>query len=364
MRRNYDLELQEFPIRDVQIARQLIEMLEWCPEVGTCLRILTEDIYSSENGDNHGFTISDTLEDDETPVDPDVKSICLDLLSRSDVIGGLALERAIKRMLGYGDTFLSLGIDREGVGKKADWGISRSLLLPTWELFRIEADNGELLGFEQRRNLSDSTATQFYPPQIVHFRHDRQSLYGRSIWRQSIPDWARLKASTENLATAARNLGINPNVHIMPEGVAEDYSQNYRADYEARLEDGLVTDFYMLPGGDVRKLANYDPNLTALAEDVLTWRTRLIMPSQIPLWRFAGFKIDGAKDLSGEPAKAYARHINSLRMVLTEGIKQVLNTELILRLGLEAFLERGHYQIVYPQIMSGQMSASAQVAPE
>lgn len=363
IRRNYDLEIGEFPIRDRDVAVHLIEMLAWCPEVQTALNILVQDCLSSEDGDTIGFVVSDTLDDDETPVDPEVKAICEDLIRRPGIVGGLALERVVQRMLGYGDAFLSIGIDKEGIGRN-DLGISRTLMLPTWEMFRLEADNGDLLGYQQRKSLSDFTALDFYPPQIVHFRHNRQTLYGRSMWRSSIEDWQKLKDATEDLAVAARSLGINPNVHEMPEGADDGYLEAYRSDYEARLEDGLVTDFFMLPGGDVRKLANYVPDLNALAQNVLFRRQRIIMPSQIPIWRFAGLPADGARDISGQPAKAYARSINFIRMCLTEGIKQILDTELILKLGIDEFRSRGRYQIVFPQIATDPNAAAAQVAPD
>ncbi|MBE9178613.1 hypothetical protein IQ268_08580 [Oculatella sp. LEGE 06141] len=362
--RNFDLEIQEVVVRDYLLARQLVEMRTWCPEVATTLSILRDDILGSENGDSLGLTISDTLEDDETPVDPDVKAICTDLFNRLDVLDIATLGQIIDRALGDGDAFLSIGIDRDGT-RKGQLGISRTLALPTWTMFRLEEDNGLLLGYEQRVRLQGEPLHYFYPPQIVHFRHRRQTLYGQSIWRQSGDDWQKLKEGTADMATAARELGINPNVHEMPEGVEGDYKDAYQQDHEARLEDGVITNYYTLAGGDIRKLANYNPNLSALADNVLFRRTRLIMPAQIPLWRYAGFKIDGAKDISGQPAKAYARYINSLRsLVLTPGIKQILNTELILRLGYEAFLERGKYQLSYPVLLTDPMAAAAQAAPD
>jgi hypothetical protein len=362
-RRNYDLEISDFPIRDPDVARQLIEMGEWCPEVATSLRILSNDIFSSEDGDDQGFRISDTLNDDETPVDPDVKSICDRLLEQPNLIGGLALERAVKRILGYGDAFMSVGIDREGIGR-GDWGISRTLMLPTWEMFRLETDDGTLLGYEQRKRVQDSEPIQFAPVQVVHFRYDQNTLYGTALFRQSIQDWKRLKEATEDLAAAGRALGCNPNLHKMPEGSDSEFMNAYRNDYEAQMADGIVTDFYMLPGGDVQKLANNNPDLSALANNVLLWRSRIIMASQIPSWRFAGLPVEATKDVSGQPAKAYARFINGIRMQLSEGIKQVLDTELILRLGLEAFVERGRYQIAWPDIVVDPMAKEAVAAPD
>lgn len=361
-RRSFDLEIPEVVVRDGLVGRQLVEMRHWCPEVATSLSILRDDILSSENGDSLGLTLSNTLEDDETPVDEEVKAICLDLLNRPDVLDIVTLGQIIDRTLGDGDCFISLGFGRDG----KQWCVARSLVLPTWTMFRIEEDDGTLLGFEQRIRIQGEPLYGFYPPQIVHFRHHRQSLYGQSIWRQSGDDWQRLKEGTADLATAARELGINPNIHEMPEGTDNGYLDAYRNDHESRIEDGIVTNYYTLSGGSIAKIGNYNPDLKALADNVMFRRSRLLLPTQIPIWRFTGFESSGgAKDISGQPAKAYARYINALRaIVLTPGIKQILNTELVLRLGYEAFKERGKYQLAYPTILTDPMAVSAQAAPD
>lgn len=360
--RNFDLEISEVVVRDSRIGKQLVEMHDYCPEVGTSLAILRDDVLGSENGDSLGLTISDTLEDDKTPVDEQTKAICLAALNRPGLIDIVTMGQILDRTLCYGDAFLSLGIDRDS---SKQLYVSRSLMLPTWTMFRLETDDGRLLGYEQRIKLTGEPLYFFEVPHIVHFQHQRQSLYGQSIWRQSAEDWWWLKGGSVDLGAAVREVGVNPNVHEMPEGTDNGYLDAYRNDHESRLEDGVVTNYYTLPGGKIGKIANYNPNLSALTDNMMLRRSRLIMPTQIPDWRFAGFNTKGATDIAGQPAKAYARHINALRsMVLSPGIKQILDTELILRLGVEAFKERGKYQLAYPTILTDPMAVSAQAAPD
>lgn len=339
-RRNRDLEICEFPVRDARRARELIEMVEWCPEITTALKIVCGAMGSSANGDDQGWKISKTLED-ESPIDPEVYEITNRCVQ--NVIGGAALDRADELMLGYGDAFASIGIT-----DRPPYRISRVLFLPTWEMFRVEDDQGNLLRFEQRRSLSDSNPIVFHPAQIVHWRHRRQFLYGRSQWQESIQDWARLKEAISDLAEASRSVGFNPNVHVLPKGWDRETRQTYRQDIEDRKKDGAIFDLYMSEGGDVRKLANNDPDLAALNNNVLKWQTRIIMASQVPAWMFPGIPTTGAREISGAPEREFARNINSLRKEKSLGIKQLLDMELTLH-GIP--VERQRYVIEYPQLI-------------
>ena len=80
--RQYDLEITEFPVRDANIARKLIEMIEYCPEVATCTDIIVSDVFSSEDGDDQGFAIAQTLNDDLTLIDPAIYKILCDFIDR------------------------------------------------------------------------------------------------------------------------------------------------------------------------------------------------------------------------------------------------------------------------------------------
>lgn len=354
--RDFDLEIAENPIRDAGTARKLIEICTYCPEIVTALERINGDIFSSADGDDLGFKIDDIL-DDESPIDPQVKEILDNLIE--NVLGGLTMQAPVERMLSYGDAFISIGI-----GKTEDGlGITKVLTLPTWELFRKEDDQGRLLGFEQRKDLTDKEpAFKFHPAQIVHLRHKKNYLYGRPIFGKEVfADWLRLKRATEALDKATVEVGVNPNVHLMPESADSNYKDAYKADYENTSRMGVVSNLYLMPGADVKKLSTTDTDLSSLINTVLLWRSRIIMRSQLPLWMFSGMTTvgnGGAKEISEQPSLAYARQINHYRMCLSEGLKQLCLTELILK-GIPE--ERRSFRLVHPKIY---VSTNQQLEPE
>jgi hypothetical protein len=354
--RNYDLEITEFPVRDSKKARQLIEMWEYCPEIATAISEISDSVWSSDDGDDQGFTISTTLNDNVTSIDKNVYSILLEFINNflHDT------KPAIERLLMYGDAFANIGLD---VKNKT---INKVLFLPTWEIFRIEdnqgnlgmlGENGQIIGFQQRKYLTVNsnnlwqddngrTEISYHPLSIVHWRKDRKTLYGRSLFYQSTGDWDALKASIADLQNACRAIGINPNLHIMPECADEKYRADYKAAYEYKKSLGSVFDFYLMNGADIKKLSSGNPDLTALANTVLFWRARIVMQSRVPPY-LMGLPAQGARDLAGQPALAYARFINSVRMCFAQGIRQLCNLQLLLK-GIPK--EQWNYRIIFPKI--------------
>jgi len=60
-----------------------------------------------------------------------------------------------------------------------------------------------------------------------------------------------------------------------------------------------------------------------------------------------GLPTIGAREIAGQPALAYSRFVNRIRMALTEGIKGICDLELALH-GLSP--EQWQYRIVWPRI--------------
>jgi len=350
-RRDYDLEIREVPVRDPVNGTQLIEMRTWCPEIKGVLGYLRRDVFSSSDGDDIGWTVADTLDDNVTKINPNTKAIILDLIQRKNgtdrVVGGNKLKRAAKIVASDGDCFLELAIEREGISR-GDYCVAKSMYLPTWEMFRCETDQGDLLGFEQRKRINDNDPIQLHPLKVVHFRYDQETLYGQSIFQSSIPDWKRLKDAVFDLSSAMRSLGCNPNLHVMQDGSTEEDKEAYKEDYRQLLDDGIPTDLFLMPGADVRKLGNQNPDLKTLIDNVQLYRTRLIPPG-FPVWMFPGLDSTGAADIAGQPAKAYARLRNDLCGTISEGIRQIIDIELVLKLGWDEFQRTGQYRIVFPR---------------
>ncbi|MEO1523105.1 MAG: hypothetical protein AAFU78_20345, partial [Cyanobacteria bacterium J06633_2] len=117
-------------------------------------------------------------------------------------------------------------------------------ILPTFDCFRVEDRQG--LHFEQRKALRDRDPIVFAPAEMVHWRFQRNYLYGRSLYHQSIPDWANLKQSIMNYARAANDVGVNASVHVMPDGADSEYLERYKSDLEDSLKSGIITQFYSL----------------------------------------------------------------------------------------------------------------------
>lgn len=358
-RRQWDLEIEEIPVREPRLAEEFIKMSCFSREVFDCLEIASRDTFASTDGDDLGFTVANTIDDNETATNPDIYSIALEAITRKQshekmVIGGLLLQKALKWSLIYGDCFLELAIEREGIAKN-DYCVSKSLYLPTFEMFRREDNQGNLDGFDQRRYLhSTDPEYQFTPPQIIHFRHNQQYLYGRSLWYPSLRYWAKLKEATENLAVAARDVGVNPTLHSFPEGYARNQREQYKSEYEQRkLSGDLLTDIFLVPGMELKKLSSSNPNLTSLIDTVIQWRYHMI-PSGFPVWMFPGLQhAGGAREISRAPDRSYARMRYGWCQLLTKGIKQVIDTEIILKKGWDFYykevLKGGGYRIIWPE---------------
>jgi hypothetical protein len=343
--RNYDLEISENPIRDYEKARELIEMCEWCPEVGKAIQEIISSALSSADGDDQGFTLKRYIYDDQgniigQAIDDEVYGISMACLERALPISTVAM--ILERLLSYGDSFAELCLDDRG-GR-----VEGLMLLPTWEMFRVEVQ-GAVERFDQRRRLwEESPEITFNPAKMVHWRYRRKNLYGRSLFNESVQDWGNLRRATDSLTLAVEAVGINPNVHMMPEDSDQEYLTAYREGHEARQMEGVITDIYMMPGGKVEKLAQQNPDVKALADNVLFWRSRIIMSSGVPPY-LMGLPALGAKEIAGQPALGYARHVNWVRASLTEGIMQLLYTELALK-GIDPARWRGKLRVLYPRI--------------
>jgi len=348
--RNFDLEIPESAIRDPARAKELIELVSWSYDARHALDAATQDTFATPDGDDMGWSISEWLDKHKTiPTNPDVLVILNDLLNRKEsidqwVIGGDKLEKAETLFLSYGDAFAEIGIDKDG----STYGVSNLLYLPTWEIFRRETDQGFLEGFDQRRFISSRTPdAEFLPPQIVHFRHRRQFLYGQSIFEQSLDKWGHFKESINALAQASRDLGVNPTLHIMPPETTQLERDVYIQSWENKSLDGIITNYFLYNNQDMRKLQSDFPSLQPLIDTCNYWRYQII-PAGFPIWFYPGLDNTGARDIAGEPARRYGRMRHKWCSILSKGIKQVCDTELILRKGYEWYQENGRYRIEWP----------------
>jgi hypothetical protein len=350
--RRFDQEYVEIPVRDVFRARNLIGLRQM-PEVATAIDTLVGDVFSSEDGDDMGMTIAPTLADGSL-IDPRMYQIALDCIDR--VCRGTDLWTVVEEFLIYGDSFRSILLDSKMSR------IERIKQLPTWEIFRVEDLNGDLLRFEQRNMISGPAQFEIHPMVCVHWRYRRYYKYGRSVFEEILEDAAALDTGYYALDKAAIAIGVNPNVHIMPNGWNDKQRDSYRLGYEREKEQGkIVTDFYTAFGGDIKKLGGtWNPDLGALLDNVLQRRARIAMRSRIPPWML-GLPTQGPREIAGQPALAYARFIGTLRIILAEGVRQIIDLELALN-GFTA--EQLKYRLVFPKIYTSTQAQSAQTATD
>ena len=382
-RRRYPLEIPEYPVRDPDLARQLIDLCHNSYDGSHTLLIAQRDTFSSADGDDQGWSVAETLADN-TPVHPDVLAILRDLISRQKgkekILGGGRLKKALWNALGYGDCFMEFAIDRDGLGRSSDMGISETLYLPTWEMFVVEDQQGRVIGYAQsqrlvyREDLMNPTTRQrliesgiirwFEAVKVVHFKHQEQTLYGRSIFpKESRDAWYELQQLQNDKKRGLRALGVNPNLHIMPQGKDLKFLNSYRLKYQQMLQEGTITDMFMLNGGDIRKPMGVNNNFEGFFKEETKLRQKIVPPG-VPVWMYPGLGVEqkGTREIAREPSRAYARMRYDWCTLLTEGIKYMCDVEIILRKGFDWFLENGQYRIVWTKFTEHMTLEELQVA--
>lgn len=352
--RKYDLELKEPIVRSDGRTRELVAMVENSPEVSLALDLRREAIWSNPTGDDQGWDIAPTLNDNVTPINPEIYKILQRL--REDVIGGFALNAGPELLMAWGDWFLSIGINFR-LSR-----IERVLFPPTFEMFRIETVSGELLGFQQRKRLSsesESETLNFHPITCAHARYRWRSphLYGRSLFAESIDDWLRLEGLKSDLQSGARATGINPNIHTMPCEYSDSQVDEYRAAHKQRLAmGGTITDYYLMNGAQVSKLSNTNPDFSGLIAVLKEFQLMIARKSKIPLY-LMGYTWGGANDIATQPMLNYARSLNADRMLVTYSIiKHLCNLELALH---DFPKEQWQYRIIWPKLHVSQFEEQA-----
>ena len=342
-------------VRDPHRARRL-EAIATLPEAATAIDIISRDCFSSQDGDDLGFVIPETMADG-TRIDPQVIEIgnaCIDRIMRGD-----SLKIVAQEMLEGGDSFRSMIINSSRTE------IMRLKELPAWEMFRVENDDGLVERFEQRKWMDDVDSIVIHPIVCTHWRFRRNSLYGRALFEEMFDDSRKLARGHDSLDRAVISAGTNANIHTMPTGTDATFLKQYKREHERRIRQGeTITDYYMLPSqaaagvsttnvgqaGTVIKMAtSWNPDLSGLLNNIDKRERRFAMKAQMPPY-LLGLVFDGAQDISGQPAMAYARFINGVRSDLSEGIRHILNVEFALK-GIFG----ARYRLKWPKIITSQL---------
>jgi hypothetical protein len=344
--RNYDQEIYGWVIRDPERNIPVVEMVERSPEVRLCLGRIQDALWGSHEGEN-GFTVSDTLDDEETPIDPEVYEILMNV--QEVLVGRSRLKPVTREMIAYGDCFMSVSINPRTSQ------IEAITELPTFEMFRVEDRQGRLLGFQQRWSTSDTrNAVSFHPLTCIHWRYARQwgNIYGTPMFSAALNDWHRLCQADEDLAKGANAVGVNPLIHQLPDVYTDEEVAAYKRAIEEQQARGVVNAYY--PPADVIIQPAYSttPNIDGLIQYFKLRSDRILDQSSVPSY-LSGREISGAKEIGEQPAMAFARLINSIRNDFTglgqpgydSGLRHLFNLALALA---DIPKEKWLYRIIFP----------------
>ncbi len=333
-------------IRDPERNIPIVEMVNSSPEVKLCLSRIQDALWGSHEGEN-GFSISDTLDDDATPIDPEVYDILMGV--QEVLVGRSRLKPVTREMLAYGDCFMSIGINaRTGT-------IDALTELPTFEMFRIEDSQGRLMGFQQRWETTDEKrAINFHPLTCIHWRYSRQwgNLYGTPMFSHSLEDWRLLCLADQDLAKGANAVGVNPLIHELPLDYQDDEIAAYKRSIEEQQGSGAISAYYPPAGIVIRPAYTSTPNIDGLIRYFELRSDRILDQSSVPPY-LSGREMTGAQEIGEQPAMAFARLINSIRNDFTglgqpgydSGLRHLFNLSLALK-GIAK--ERWLYRIIFP----------------
>lgn len=348
--RKLNLEIPYQPVRPVlnshETSRNLLEIAKWCYEVRHGISNVSRDCFQSLDGKIQSWRID--TEYQGKSIHKDVIDIGNNLASRQYgkdyVLGGNKLKKACADMLFYGDSFLELGISQD---ENKKYYISKSIYLPSLSTFVDVDEKGDIQSFIQRDSLyKNSNDIIISPVKVLQFSYEKEQIYGEPITLQSLDSWRKLKELSADIEQAARDTGNSILKHTMPEDSTEETRNKYAMNHENLLNQGIITNLFLMPGVTVERIANDSQSLEPLLKLWLQTRYQCIPPG-IPLWFFPGLGLESAagKDISNQPALNYARFIAYLRSVLGEQIKYAISLEIVLQKGFDFYLENQNFDI-------------------
>lgn len=351
--RKQGLEISYQPVRPIknsfQNSRELIEMSEWSYELRHSISILSRDCFQTLDGNINSWRVKEDYEG--VKVNPDIIAISKDIATRTRgkdlILGGNFLQKAVRDFLFFGDSFVSLGFEKDGISNK--FKLNQSLYLPTLSTFVDLDDDNEIASYSQRESINlKKTDECINPLKILHFSYERDAIYGTPISFQSLEAWRQLKDISLDLEQAARDTGYSLLAHKFPESVTTDDRDTYQSRYESMLNSGIVTNLYLLPGMEVERIAVNAGSLEPLMKLWLQKRYECIPPG-LPLYLFPGLGIEATagKEISNQPAMNYSRLISSSRGILSERIKWAISLEIIFTKGYDFFYENRNFDIVW-----------------
>jgi hypothetical protein len=349
--RKQNLECPFSPVRPIKNSFrnsvELLEMSEWSYELRHAVSIISRDVFQSLDGRITSWEVSPEYKGKK--INKEVLTIAEDLATRSSgkelILGGNFLQRAVRDILFFGDSFVSLGFDRDGISK--EYHITESLYLPTLSTFVDVDEQNKIQSYSQRESVNKKdTDILIHPLKVLHFSYEKYQIYGSPISMQSLEPWRQLQEISNDLEVAARDTGNSLLLHKFPDYVNEEDKQSYQNRYESMLHTGIVTNLYLLPGMEIERIAAQAGALEPLLKVWLNKRYQCIPPG-LALYLFPGLGLESTsgKEISGQPATNYARFIASIRGILSEQLKWAISLEMVLTRGYEFYSENKNFDI-------------------
>ncbi len=316
----------------------VLDAIAKLPEARTAIGFWCDAVCSSADGDDRGVATAEHIDRlDTIPIDPEVGQIAdetIDRLFPVEVIQAIA-----EHLLVSGDDFRHAKIVKKD--------IDRLIILPRWQMFRREED-GMVEGFYYKKYATDKDADRYDPKNTFHWRFRPVGKYGRSIFESSKDDAEYLLKRLVDLDFAARASAIDPLCHEMPACATTEYLASYKTAYQKKAAVQPITDFFLQQGGRIyRASGGNTPNLSAILGSLNFNQIRLLMPAQVPFY-LLGLNTQGAKDIAGEPAQAFARAVSTLRSNIGSVMRQTIDLQLTLS-GIPP--ERQKYRLIWPKIV-------------
>lgn len=352
---HHDLEIPEYITRTEAYgatnASHLVEMVTYCQPIKKAARVILDAVMSSPDGSDWGVSISPTVgpEDAQVPVDTLIQLIGDRVLR--ETIGYETIRLMAKRAINYGDCFTEKIFMFNPQAPLIKASLSGVLVLPTFQMFRLEDNQGRLQGFEQRLSLYQAgNEIKFSPVQICHLRYDPEYLYGTSFFDGSLKDWVNFKDACLALVTASK-LAVNPIKYTIPEHWEKLQKEQYIEQQQRAYKAGIIAQMFTTSDVEIERLGNGSVSSQGQIESVLYYRRALKDNTRLPSYLWNDEPVtSSARDVSGQPAMCMAVMVASIRQMISKSLREIIDTELILMGMIDP--ESRKYELKWPKLLA------------
>lgn len=349
----FDEPIVRLILGDEGLTRDLCEIAAWSPEAIGAVNFLSNDPFQQAGGQTGSWSVSKTKDGKEggPRTHPDVLAIGQEVANRFDgkesVIGGDRLQSPIRNALFFGDGYSELEISRDGLGS---YLISKLVDHPSLQVFGCLGNREyyELISEKQFNSAQDAIEVPWW--KMLHFSYQgRVGRYGTPLFQAQVDRaWRPLKSVAEDALDVIRASGTAPWVHSFGPDMDENAQEAYRLKIEEERDVRILTDLFVGNGGSVQRAGGSESAIAGIMGALEQYRTQMIPPG-FPAYLFPGIKGgDASKDLSAQPALAYARKVEGLRSLIGQQVRWAIALEIVLKKGYDFYTKEGQFEIEWP----------------